>query len=89
MRVLRYTRALSRWIKAGRPIRSEEEIRSIFQEHCRLCEERDAQRNVCRSCGCYIGLEAAPLRNKLAMATEDCPKGKWNLSTDLYDSQNQ
>jgi len=34
----RYTRALSRWIKAGRPVRSEEEIKRIFETFCEpLC----------------------------------------------------
>lgn len=73
----RYTRALSRWIKAGRPVRNEEEIKRIFETHCAPCEACDKQTSTCRHCGCRVNLmKAAPL-NKIAMATEECPLGKW------------
>jgi hypothetical protein len=71
----RYTRALSRWIKAGRPVRSEEEIKRIFETYCEPCEAYQAGQ--CRHCGCRVNLvKAAPL-NKIAMATEECPQKKW------------
>jgi hypothetical protein len=77
MRALRYTRALSRWIKAGRPARSEEEIKTIFNQHCDSCTERDHRFGRCNLCGCHVGLETAPILNKIAMKTEACPDGKW------------
>ena len=71
----RYTRALSRWIKAGRPVRSEEEIKRIFEDFCKPCEAYEE--GTCRYCGCHVNLvKAAPL-NKIAMATEECPLEKW------------
>ena len=73
----RYTRALSRWIKAGRPVRSEEEIEWIFEAHCKPCEAFDEESSSCLHCGCRVNLaKSAPL-NKIAMATEECPLGKW------------
>ena len=76
----RYVRALSRWIKAGRPVREEEDIRRIFETCCKPCEAYDAQSSVCRYCGCRVNLvKAAPL-NKIAMATEECPIEKWGAN---------
>ena len=73
--VYRYTRALSRWIKAGRPVRSEEEINRVFETFCEPCE--DYVEGTCSHCGCRVNLlKAAPL-NKIAMATEECPLEKW------------
>ena len=71
----RYTRALSRWIKAGRPVREEVEIKRIFETCCEPCEAYDG--SVCRHCGCRVNLAKAATLNKIAMATEKCPEGKW------------
>jgi len=73
----RYTRALSRWIKAGRPVRSEEEITRIFETFCEPCEARDAESSSCRYCGCRVNLTQSAMMNKIAMATEECPVDKW------------
>jgi hypothetical protein len=76
-RFSRYGRALSRWIKAGRPIRDEEEIKRIFETCCMPCEAYDAKSSSCCHCGCRVSLvKLAPL-NKIAMFTEDCPLDKW------------
>ena len=78
-RAYRYTRALSRWIKAGRPIRNEVEIERIFETWCKPCEAYDANSSSCCYCGCRVSLaKAAPL-NKIAMGTETCPLDKWNM----------
>jgi len=71
----RYTRALSRWIKAGRPVRSEEEIERIYEMCCKPCEAYDGGK--CRYCGCYVNLLMSATQNKIAMATEECPLEKW------------
>lgn len=73
----RYTRALSRWIKAGRPARNEEEILGIFTTYCQECECFEPDRGRCNSCGCHVGTVRSPLLNKIAMVTENCPEGKW------------
>jgi len=72
-----YTRALSRWIKAGRPVRNEAEIKRIFETFCSPCEAHDMESSSCRYCGCRVNLKESALTNKIAMATEDCPIGRW------------
>jgi len=76
-RAYRYTRALSRWIKAGRPVRSEPDIRRIFETFCEPCEARDPERSFCLHCGCRVNLSLSAMTNKIAMATEECPIGLW------------
>ncbi|MCL2623691.1 MAG: hypothetical protein FWD31_08510 [Planctomycetaceae bacterium] len=76
-RTYHYARALSRWIKAGRPIRDEAEIERIFETCCKPCEAYDATSSTCGYCGCRVNcIKVAPL-NKIAMATEECPLEKW------------
>ena len=76
-KIVRYTWALSRWIKAGRPVREESEILLIFETHCQVCETFDERSSSCNHCGCRVNaLHIAPL-NKIAMATEHCPLEKW------------
>ena len=72
-----YTRALSRWIKAGRPVRSEEEIQRIYGSYCKPCDAYDEESSSCRHCGCRVNLATAAMMNKIAMATETCPVDKW------------
>jgi len=74
-----YTRALSRWIKTGRPVRREEEIKRIFETFCKPCDARDEESSYCRYCGCRVNLETGAMMNKIAMATEDCPIGQWSV----------
>ena len=72
-----YTRALSRWIKAGQPVREEREIVLLFETHCQKCESFNEKSSSCNHCGCKVNtLHIAPL-NKIAMATEHCPLEKW------------
>lgn len=73
----RYGRALSRWIKAGRPIRSEEDIATLY-EICKTCRAFETETNSCKFCGCRLGTNSNPLINKIAMATERCPVDKWD-----------
>jgi len=74
----RYVRALARWIKAGRPVRDEAEIKRIFESFCEPCE--DYIEGHCRYCGCHVNLLTAAPLNKIAMATEECPLGKWGVT---------
>ena len=73
----RYTRALSRWIKAGRPVRDEEEIERIFETFCKPCDGYDESSSSCLHCGCRVNFMTAAMLNKIAMATEECPLDKW------------
>jgi len=76
-KVIRYTRALSRWIKAGRPVREEREIVLIFEIHCQACESLDERSSSCNHCGCRVNTSHIAPLNKIAMATEQCPLEKW------------
>lgn len=73
MRFMRYGNAVTRWIAAGRPVRSENRVREIFDTLCRPCEHFDAQRQTCRLCGCHVRRSGSAFANKLKMATERCP----------------
>ncbi|MDO4859383.1 MAG: hypothetical protein Q4A17_15730, partial [Thermoguttaceae bacterium] len=53
-KVVHYTRALARWIKAGRPVRNEAEILHILNTFCLSCESYDPQRSTCLHCGCRV-----------------------------------
>lgn len=76
-RAYRYSRALARWIKAGRPVRGENEIKAIFMCLCRKCERFDPDEKRCCECGCSVAEDGSPMMNKIAMQTENCPLGKW------------
>lgn len=76
-KVVNYFGAVRRWVASGRPTRTPEEIKRLFEEHCSKCEMYDKKKHACKSCGCSIASEGDPLGNKLAMKTEHCPLGRW------------
>lgn len=73
----RYAKALARWAKAGYPTRPQPEVLRIMRDRCGRCEWNVDGR--CRKCGCRVNRSRIPLTNKIKMATEDCPLGKWEL----------
>jgi hypothetical protein len=70
-KVSRYATALAKWIAAGRPTRTQEQIDAILAERCEPCVH--FQGGTCDKCGCRINRNPEAWRNKLAMATESCP----------------
>lgn len=76
-KVMNYFGAIRRWVASGRPTRTKEEIQHLFDTHCKGCEMYDAVKHACKSCGCNVSQDGDPLDNKLAMATEHCPLGRW------------
>jgi hypothetical protein len=72
-----YASAVKKWIAAGRPTRTEDEVKAIFEDHCSKCEMYDKEKHACKSCGCSLATTGNPLINKLAMGTEKCPLGRW------------
>ena len=76
-KVVRYTRALSRWVKAGRPVRTEEEIIQIFEQHCQACSDYEERTSSCGHCGCRVNTSNIAPLNKIAMQTEHCPLEMW------------
>lgn len=80
---LTYASAVTDWAKAGRPERSDEEVKRIFETCCSACPWL-TESGQCGQCGCPVlpperetGLRVATmgkgLSNKIRMATEDCP----------------
>jgi hypothetical protein len=68
-----FSQALARWALAGMPRRSQPEIDERLAI-CQTCEYLKHQH--CQKCGCAC-VETNRLMNKLALATERCPLGKW------------
>ncbi len=71
-RAWNYAAAVSRWIAAGRPTRTPEQIAERLAT-CQACPHFNAARRTCRKCGCCVSVIADALANKLAMGTEVCP----------------
>ncbi|MFA5056484.1 MAG: hypothetical protein WC485_00085 [Opitutaceae bacterium] len=80
-----YIKALLRWYKAGRPKRSQEEVEQIYNTFCRP-KPRPCQYFVdgkCSKCGCNVNLSKLTVLNKIKMATESCPVGKWGAKAEV------
>jgi len=71
-----YAAALARWLAAGRPTRTDAETDRLF-EICEGCPRYDRDRSACSLCGCKVSRGGWAVVNKIRMATEDCPLGKW------------
>lgn len=72
-----YFGAVRRWVASGRPTRTPEEITTLFNDHCSGCDRYDKKTHSCKNCGCKVTTDLSPLSNKLAMATEHCPLGRF------------
>lgn len=70
----RFLLAVGKWALAGMPTRTDDEIRERL-DICRACDA--FENSHCRECGCQC-VEVQQLRNKLALKTEKCPRGKWD-----------
>jgi hypothetical protein len=73
-----YAKALAKWWRASRPVRSEEEA-ARCEEICRSnqCGLFDAEAVACKKCGCKVSAARWAIASKTRMATEVCPKGLW------------
>jgi len=91
-KIRRYSKAVARWVEAGRPVRSPREAQRIYRELCCPCEHFDSKRKTCTLCGCKLaarGMLATAVRALLGdeignglmakcyMATEHCDRGLW------------
>ena len=70
-----YGVALARWTKAGYPMRPQAEVVRIHTELCEPCPEYLDGR--CQKCRCQVNQSRIPLVNKIKMASEHCPLGRW------------
>ena len=75
IRGLNYSKAMARWVSAGFPMCTQEQIESRLAicQGCLLLVN-----DICthEKCGCNCSDKNHAL-NKLAIATERCPEGKW------------
>ena len=78
VQVAHYVAAIRRWRKAGRPRRSDAEV-DFLLAICRACPLYDADKKRCRQRGCRATASKTALVNKLRMATESCPIGRWGM----------
>ncbi len=74
-----YAAAVSRWLAAGAPRRTDQEVAELLAT-CQACPTNryDAERGACNRCGCRVNTSGWGLVNKLRMATESCPDGHWS-----------
>ncbi len=75
-RISNYAKAVMKWYSEGRPVRTDLEVEHLL-EKCKSCDKYDENRSICKICGCNVNLSQNALFNKLRMATEHCPIGKW------------
>lgn len=86
-RAKNYLSAREKWVAAGKPMRSAEERAALFAicQQCPSGEYREkllrivAPQGICDVCGCGLHPER-DVANKLAWATEECPRGHWPKS---------
>ena len=91
--VVRYLSAVERWRLAGQPERTDDHVREILETCCIPCEYFERGRCTHSNCGCNVRAPEEEqetllgrfvhrgLSNKLRMATERCPLGKWLPTT--------
>jgi hypothetical protein len=76
-RILNYAEAVAEWTAAGCPTRTAEDTETIFRIFCRPCFFHDKTKHACRECGCRITPTGTAIVNKIRMATQHCPIGRW------------
>ena len=72
-----YKEALIRWWKAGKPVRTQEEVERLHKFCTEPCEWHDEDAGRCKGCGCKVSVSSIAITNKLKMATEHCPQEKF------------
>lgn len=77
-RVSKWSQAVAKWLAAGRPTRTDEQVADLLKI-CRECEKYDHDHQRCNLCGCKASKSSYATTNKLRMATEACPLNppKW------------
>jgi hypothetical protein len=79
-RLFTWAKAVTGWVAAGRPERSEEEVVRIYQTVCAgtpVCDWFNLVKQTCNGCGCRVAAGGSALVNKIKMATQHCPRGRW------------
>ena len=77
------------WAKAGYPGRHPDDVKSLFDEHCKPCEAYDPNARslpflpvnstgICVACGCHVSDDANEWVNALTIPVKACPLGKFS-----------
>lgn len=81
-RGLNFAIAYSKWAKAGKPLRTDEQIFKLYDDYCSKCPldafiKKGPDRGICDKCGCHIKRVSASEDkvNMLAWPTEGCKDG--------------
>lgn len=87
-----WAQSLAKWMRAKFPMRTPEQV-DYCLHICVKCKEfipsnpkctgetcRIKIGGYCKACGCRVSKSRVAISNKLAMATEACPKGKWKAT---------
>lgn len=74
-RIGNYAVATAKWITAGRPVRSDDEVAELRQI-CAECERFNGHVCTHPKCGCPV-VRPSVFGDKLKWATEHCPLEKW------------
>lgn len=77
----RYAKAITKWVAAGKPKRSDEDVARILA----ICQSNECGKYAvnaliggrCTVCGCRVNSSQMALANKIRMATEECPQQRW------------
>lgn len=72
-----YAKALTKWTQNKFLIRSDSEVKIIFEKYCSKCKLYDNDTKTCNKCGCRVNVNTIPVLNKIKMGTEHCPLRLW------------
>lgn len=80
-KAVNFTEAAARYVAAGRPETTDEQVTERFAicQACPLYKPKGPGEGVCThpSCGCSLKAVGLAGKNKLRWLTESCPTGKW------------
>ena len=74
MQLVSWKEAIRKWRTAGKPVRTDKEVKKILDTHCKNCSWYDKDQRRCKGCGCKITDGGVAIFNKIRMATEHCPR---------------
>jgi len=69
---------VKRWIREGRPVRTDEEVLYILETFCKPCKLYDPVKCACKKCGCAMNDSSWPLLNGIKMKSKKCPLNLWD-----------
>lgn len=74
----------SKWVADGCPRRHPDEVKEIFEQHCKPCEHYEpfdwsdtGRKGRCALCRCHVSPNPEDLFNKITIPQASCPIDKW------------